>query len=520
MSLTNQNWDIDRTGPRALHIGLNKPEYNLSNDDIGKSKPQFQKFKTKRVVNPMNPNYSLPKVELVEVDPPKFIRDHISNEDIEGAQPKKPKYFATREIMRVGDIEGTKSKPYPKRSTKYSSLDYSDVTKTQFKSQRMTNPLNPSYFHKVADGQIEEIGNIEGSKPKEERIRKRGPNALNLNVQDIDGTKVGSKGLRAFKNFTRREYRETNKISDIDGAQIGSLLKAPITNRIVNPLNPVYPILGAKELAGNFNPYAENTASNENRCSTAPVKTRKDNLKREKIEKQPNLDKEVFKRDIGKFYSTTPGFMQEVDFKKISGACKPPVAPKPIKVSVNLKDKKEFNRDAKKFYGAPLSEKSEYSLAKNAFYGTNSQEVLRPNTEHTSSRKQLTTHQIVKEYTNSDSNHWKTTTDLHEAENKQHFKKDAANFYAESYKSSEKGSIFQDNAAVFYDMPKPPHGEKIINPSDLNPKMLRENNKSSVLNERKLKAHELNMQRHPMFGKNLKRFYGMKSAGKIDCFIQ
>lgn len=54
---SNQNWDIDRTGPRMLHIGLNKPEYNLSNEDIRHSKPQFQKFKTNRVVNPMNPNY-------------------------------------------------------------------------------------------------------------------------------------------------------------------------------------------------------------------------------------------------------------------------------------------------------------------------------------------------------------------------------------------------------------------------------------------------------------------------------
>lgn len=74
---SNQNWDIDRTGPRALHIGLNKPEYNLTNNDIDRSKPQFQKFQTNRVVNPLNPNYSLPKTEQVPVDPPKFLRDGI-----------------------------------------------------------------------------------------------------------------------------------------------------------------------------------------------------------------------------------------------------------------------------------------------------------------------------------------------------------------------------------------------------------------------------------------------------------
>lgn len=31
---SNQNWDIDRSGPRALHIGLYKQETNLKTDDI------------------------------------------------------------------------------------------------------------------------------------------------------------------------------------------------------------------------------------------------------------------------------------------------------------------------------------------------------------------------------------------------------------------------------------------------------------------------------------------------------
>jgi hypothetical protein len=312
--LQGQNWDIDRSGPRALHIGLNKPEYNLSNNDIDKSLPQFQKFLTNRMINPMNPNYILPKTELIPVEPLKFIRDQITNDDIDGARPKVSKYYATRDNLKVDDIDGTRTKPAPKRATNYSSLDYSDVTNDAFKSNRNTNPLNPSYFHRTEDGLVEKIGHIDGSKV--DPNKKRHGSSFSLKVEDIDGTKTGSKGLRAFKNYYRREFRQSNKVDDIAGSKVGSLVKAPVTNRCINPLDPIYPLLGATEIGEN-NAFAENISANANRSSTAPVNTRAKRLMQNKGEKQPSLDKEVFKHDIGKFYSTNPGFMQEVDFKKI-----------------------------------------------------------------------------------------------------------------------------------------------------------------------------------------------------------
>ena len=91
--LSNMNWDIERSGPRALHIGLNKPEYNLSNNDIGGSKPQCVQFKSVRNCDPLNPTYNLSKVEVRPVTPPKFVRDSISNDDIEGAKPKRVAYY-------------------------------------------------------------------------------------------------------------------------------------------------------------------------------------------------------------------------------------------------------------------------------------------------------------------------------------------------------------------------------------------------------------------------------------------
>lgn len=171
-------------------------------------------------------------------------------------------------------------------------------------------------------------------------------------------------------------------------------------------------------------------------------------------------------------------------------------------------EERHYAWDSKQFYGVPLSEKSELSKNRENFY--------RPGTENVSSRKELSTNQVIDNYRNSSNDpHRKTTTDLHVDITKQHFKKDTANFYGESYKSndqgSSKGSIFQDNAAEFYQTEHPKNGEKPfkIHQEDLkDPKL---NQKHSVLNERRLRNHEMNMQRHPMYGKNLRKFWGLKS---------
>lgn len=141
----NQNWDIERSFPRALHLcifsfilfllELNKPEYNLSNADIEKSKPNYIKFSTTRPpCNPLDPVYKLPEVEFRPPTPPKFIRDNIDNKDIDGAKPKKPKYYETRDILNVNDIDGTKVKETYVRKTAYDSFNYNDITKVRFKS--------------------------------------------------------------------------------------------------------------------------------------------------------------------------------------------------------------------------------------------------------------------------------------------------------------------------------------------------------------------------------------------------
>jgi hypothetical protein len=54
----------------------------------------------------------LSKVDVKPITPPKFIRDHMEIDDIEGARPKKNKVveYETRVSMKIDDIEGTKAK--------------------------------------------------------------------------------------------------------------------------------------------------------------------------------------------------------------------------------------------------------------------------------------------------------------------------------------------------------------------------------------------------------------------------
>jgi hypothetical protein len=150
-------------------LGLSKPEFNLTNDDIRGSKPAFNKFRTKRQPsNPLEPKYNLPKVEYMAPEVPKFIRDSINIKDIDGAGPRKIKFYETRNIMKIGDIEG--SSPHKRRERRslprYNYLDYSDVQKVEeFTSTRHTNPLQPTYKHRNDKDEVIKIGEIEKSSP-------------------------------------------------------------------------------------------------------------------------------------------------------------------------------------------------------------------------------------------------------------------------------------------------------------------------------------------------------------------
>jgi hypothetical protein len=110
--------------------------------------------------------------------------------------------------LAVRDIDGAKAREaYVRRpETGYSSFNYDDVTKGQFKTTRSVNPLAPSYIVRDADNKAVTIGEIQGSSPTKLPQRKDEGYFGNLNVRDIPGTAAGSKRLGAFHSTTRRGF--------------------------------------------------------------------------------------------------------------------------------------------------------------------------------------------------------------------------------------------------------------------------------------------------------------------------
>ena len=277
--------DIERTNPKILHYPLNKPEFNLTNKDIEKSSPQMNHLKTSRCTNPLEPKYNLPKVEDYPPEVPKFIRDSIDIKDISGARPQKYFQWKTRETFPLDNhgIEGSKTKKtYVRKnlgSTKYHYIDYSDLTRDIFKTKRNTNPLDPIYGFKKND-EIFKYGPIEKSKPQTQYPYFYQP-ALNLKLDDIKGTNIGSKNK--INKFNGNNYELTTH--DIKGCNVGSLKKGIVTQRCTNPLYPVYQYLGEKETQGfKYGEYSKkqrarsvvnnnsNSINNKNKDITSQVK--------------------------------------------------------------------------------------------------------------------------------------------------------------------------------------------------------------------------------------------------------
>lgn len=186
----------------------------------------------------------------------------MSVDDIEKAKPKENKQakIATRDIMKINDIDGTSAKQHNyvrERSPNFDNYDYRDVTAQMRASNRCTNPLDPTYKWSGVDKGVEftEIGEVEGSKPmKLPDAPKNNDMLRSLRTKDIMGATSNSKGLGPFETRPRRcppgeaEYRNTNlNIKDISGTTASSLLRGIKTNRKHSPLrHDDYQYLGWK----------------------------------------------------------------------------------------------------------------------------------------------------------------------------------------------------------------------------------------------------------------------------------
>ena len=259
----NKNNDIEKSSPKHYYPFTNKASFNLTNDDIEFSKPQCNKNASNRHTNPLTPKYTTPKLELLPIPVPKFIRNSIDIKDIEGSEPNKlgfNKNLFKNPITKEQIMDSYAKKPYL-RKTKYEYMDYRDVTKNKI-IYRNTNPLRPQYkWNYTEDKKI--LGSIDGNAPLVygKFLYK---NPFNLRTKDIEGSNTGSKcPILKYKGNTY--YLKTK---DIYGAQGDTLIRGIITKRHINPINPKYQYLGHSEIQNiDNNPYFidfNNNKKNEN----------------------------------------------------------------------------------------------------------------------------------------------------------------------------------------------------------------------------------------------------------------
>jgi hypothetical protein len=192
--------DIAGTSSKPMFDKSKPPVDLLRVNDIDGSRPRIvrQLPHSNRCLNPVDPQYNLPSKPEEVIPPPKFIRDHMYNGDVEGAQPA-PLFSSKppRDIMRIDDVVGTS----PVRCIREvkrepDSFNVKDINNDGiFKTTRTVDPLNPVYFY---DGQW--IRSEDFGKARPPKTPHAGPDRR-LVVADIDGTEPGAslKRYRAFR---------------------------------------------------------------------------------------------------------------------------------------------------------------------------------------------------------------------------------------------------------------------------------------------------------------------------------
>jgi len=243
--------DIKGAHSNILHKNSNSMDYTMKVDDIEGAQPKPYTFVTNRRVDPLVPKYALPTAPPAENVVPKFLRDSYDVSDITGTKPKPLFRFSQRHAT-TADIEGTQVgwRPRHQRVRQEGApishqFNVRDITDTGFKSMRVTDPLRPEYTvngMKVADDYVK-------------TMPRKLPDAAqhdyyNLQTSDIEGAQSGWKPPHEMYPpiDKRRHFRNTNFIGDIAGAQPDTVVHAIRTDRVTNPLQPVYQSLDGDRL--------------------------------------------------------------------------------------------------------------------------------------------------------------------------------------------------------------------------------------------------------------------------------
>lgn len=209
-----------------------------------------------------------------------------------------------------------------------------------------------------------------------------------LDTKDIEGAQSGTKGLGPFAFKPRSTLRNSIDISDIEGTQMESLKRAPVTKRCTNPVSPTYQYPGhtqepqkppismqtqapiERHFQHNQAKFfgetpSETVASSKIATPAGSVKldasVEADRAKfygDESRLQSPRLQNALLERDKARFYSNTPPFGRPQGFEEVFRPGSIHLAKPKLG---NPVDPVELQRSAKTFYG--VSPSSRGSLA-------------------------------------------------------------------------------------------------------------------------------------------------------------
>ncbi len=111
-STFNSTADIAGATPSGNYSHLRNSFHTLLEiDDIEGTRARVTEkmHLTKRRVNPLEPHYPLPSAITEPEPPPKFLRDSMSVQDIDGAQVKNRTLSTIRDTMSTIDIDGAQA---------------------------------------------------------------------------------------------------------------------------------------------------------------------------------------------------------------------------------------------------------------------------------------------------------------------------------------------------------------------------------------------------------------------------
>ncbi|CAE7221290.1 unnamed protein product [Symbiodinium sp. KB8] len=209
--------DIEGAAPALQHRTLgNKPDLSLTTDDIDGAHARKRNFQSRRHVDPLNPSYEWDT-------PPRFLRDSMKVDDIEGAKPMRHVKGPVRDPLSVQDIAGaTVQAPRERNFTR--SLDVTDILSDGKRhSKRVSDPQAPK--HTIHGMRVEDDPL---SKPRSKHHATNTPfYALTTHMGGVAPDK-------------RRHFRNTNFVGDIPGTTAGSRQRGLTSKRHTNPNAPSY----------------------------------------------------------------------------------------------------------------------------------------------------------------------------------------------------------------------------------------------------------------------------------------